>query len=234
MTPPLPPHDTCAWSGRAARGARRAAWALATLLLVVGTAQAAGVYKWKDAQGNTHFSDTPPAGTTQAVPVKPATTSKPAAPANTNVGSGTGAGLTEAQRLALRERFNTACSAGVESPACLQARREVSQEMQKDCAPQHSPAFCAQGTDAIVRDMAQQIAGESPNPPPTEAERNAERTARAEQTRAHECTTKRETVARHKARLQSDASAGLTPEQRAQQSGLIRAIETELEALGCP
>lgn len=221
MTTDPPPPAARAGVPRAARLVRRIAWTLASTLLAAGAAQAAGVYQWKDAQGNTHFTDTPPpAGTTQAAAAKPA-----AAPR-------AGAGLTEARRLALRERFNSACRAGAESPACLQARREVSLELQKDCAPRHSREFCAQDMDAIARDLAQDIADELPKTVPAEAARKAVRTAPAARTEAHDCTVKRETVARHKARLQ--ASAGLTPEQHAQQSSLIGAIEAELDALGCP
>ncbi len=36
----------------------------ATLLLLAALPAIAGVYKWKDAEGRTHFSDKPPAGAT--------------------------------------------------------------------------------------------------------------------------------------------------------------------------
>ena len=55
------------------------------LVLASATAQAAGIYQWKDAKGVTHYTDTPPPDSQykqrsiyQSAPDQPATAAKPA------------------------------------------------------------------------------------------------------------------------------------------------------------
>lgn len=58
-------------------------WLAATTCLAFTAAAAAEIYRWVDAQGQTHFSDSPPAGTAaRSVPVAPA----PPAPAASRPG----------------------------------------------------------------------------------------------------------------------------------------------------
>lgn len=184
---------------------------IAVLLLAMAAAQA-GIYKWQDAEGNTHYGDSPPPGV--AVPASQAPSTGPM-PGH----------MSDAQREALAERFVEACRDGVESTACRQLRREVSRELQKDCAPEWRGEPCARVHDEYVLNLADEVAAHDPA---AEAAGRAADEARVAQLKERDCAQQRDSLAALKRMGQGVRGEILTPEERAGLPARISELEARL------
>lgn len=179
-------------------------------LAAAGVTQAGGIYKWTDAKGNVHYGDSPPPGI--------------ASPVAQEVGPQVDR-MSDAEKEALGDRFAEACRADPEGRACRQLQREVSREMQKECAPEWRGEPCARVYDDFVRALVDEMAARDPV---AASARRAEDEARVAQLVASECAQQRNALVALRRMERGVPGEVMTPEERAGLPEQIRSLEARL------
>lgn len=186
--------------------------AVAILLLAMGAAQAAGIYQWKDAEGNIHYGDSPPPGV--AMPSSPSYLLEGGADAGSDT-----------RQEALVQRFVEACRDGAENPGCRQLRREASRELQKDCASEMTAESCIEASDKEATELAEYVASLDPE---ADAARRGVEEARITEMKAGECTRQRSQLEALRKMQQGLSSDMLGVNERSHLPAEIERLEARL------
>lgn len=128
---------------------------LIVISLLVALPAGAEIYQWRDAQGNVHYSDTPPAGenaTTLRPAVQPAAGAHPDEDVATGTGAGGSAEAAKPKTLAERDlAFRQRRAEAAEAVAKAEQERQESAQRQRDCEQARNQLVALESGQRVAR-----------------------------------------------------------------------------------